>query len=80
MSVKSEFKVADAYPYNHASPVRWILSHIWRYKFFLFSGFGLYILSIAGFSSAPLFVGRAVDAILNPTPDNDLWKWALAVF
>lgn len=79
MSSKSEFKVAEAYTYNRTSPVRWILSHIWRYKFFLLSGFGFYIISLTGFSSAPVFIGRAVDAVLNPVPGNDLWKWALAV-
>jgi len=79
MSSKSEFKVADAYQYNHTSPVRWILSHVWRYKIFLIAGLCLYLISLSGFSSAPLFIGRAVDSILNPSVGNDLWKWALAV-
>jgi ATP-binding cassette, subfamily B, bacterial len=79
MSSKSEFKVADAYQYNHSSPVRWILSHVWRYKVFLIAGLCLYMISLSGFSSAPLFIGRAVDSILNPSVGNDLWKWALAV-
>lgn len=79
MSSKSEFKVADAYVYNRTSPIRWILSHVWRYKGFLIAVFLLDIVSLTGFSSAPVFIGKAVDAVLNPTPGNDLWKWALAV-
>ena len=69
MSAKAEFTVLDAYPYDHRSPVRWIWSHIWRYRRYLFVGLGCYLLSITLYSSAPVFVGWAVAVILNPGPD-----------
>lgn len=76
MSVKAEFTVAEAYPYDHSSRARWLWSHIWRYKVFLLGGLACYLLSIILYSLAPVMVGRAVAVITNPGPDADrqlLW-------
>ncbi len=32
MALKSEFFVQPAYPYDRSGPIRWIWSHVWRYK------------------------------------------------
>ena len=32
---RREFTVADEYVYNRAGPVRWVISHVLRYKRFL---------------------------------------------
>ncbi len=37
MKGKREFRIENEYSYNQSGPVRWILSHLGRYKLFLFS-------------------------------------------
>ena len=59
MSSKSEFTVEGVYSYNRRSVPRWIVSHVWRYKKFLFLSFGLYVISIIAYSLSPVFTGRA---------------------
>ncbi len=64
---KAEFKVADAYQYDHSSPIRWILSHILRYWYLFFgTAFAFLVASAAGTYSRYLF-GVAANAIFNPT-------------
>jgi ATP-binding cassette subfamily B protein len=76
---KSEFTAQDAYHYNQSSPVRWILSHIWRHKRFLFSALGLYLVSIISYSQGPVLIGQAAEEILNPTGGDRLLLLALAI-
>jgi ATP-binding cassette subfamily B protein len=66
VSEKAEFRVQNAYHYNTAGPKRWIASHAWRYKLFLFGMFAGKTISIAAYSIAPVFVGRAAETILHP--------------
>jgi len=35
-----EFRVADEYQHDQSGAERWILSHLWRHKWFLFSFVG----------------------------------------
>ncbi len=79
MTPKSEFTVQDAYRYNQASPVRWILSHIWRHKRFLFSALSLYLVSITSYSQSPVLIGQAAQEILHPTGGNRLLLLALGI-
>jgi ATP-binding cassette, subfamily B, bacterial len=69
VAAKAEFTVTDAYQYDHRSPVRWLWSHIWRYRLFLFGGLACYILSITLYSMAPVLVGEAAEVITNPGAD-----------
>jgi ATP-binding cassette subfamily B protein len=68
-AVASEFEVADAIRGDRRSPVRWVLSHVWRQKwqlFWLFSG----AFTNAAFAAAiPLLIGQAFSAILHSPPD-----------
>ncbi|MBC8170759.1 MAG: ABC transporter ATP-binding protein [Anaerolineae bacterium] len=71
MAYKSEFTVKDAYVYNRSSPVRWILSHIWRYQKFLIANACLYLIAWISFSYAQVMFGVAAEEIINPTrPDG----------
>jgi ATP-binding cassette subfamily B protein len=76
---KSEFTVQDAYPYNRSSPLRWIVSHIWRYKFFTLTALLLYTNAWLVYAGARVVIGRAAEEIMHPSsPDGLLWL-ALAV-
>ncbi|HEY4689428.1 MAG TPA: ABC transporter ATP-binding protein [Anaerolineae bacterium] len=79
MAHKSEFRVENAYPYNHSTTTRWIISHVLRYKGFLLIGVVLTITSLASYSSAPLLIGRAAEAILNPAAGKLLPVLSLAI-
>jgi ATP-binding cassette subfamily B protein len=69
----SEFTVENAYIYNHSGAVRWILSHLWRYKFFLLLGFALFLFAYFTFSySRGILIGNAAEEIINPTGGNAL--------
>lgn len=65
MQSKSEFTVQNAYPYNQASPLRWIISHIWRYKALFLSTPFFYIFSHLMYAGAPVLVGRAADILID---------------
>lgn len=66
---KREFRAADEYHYDRSNAVRWILSHLFRYKrfmaSFLFAAISVAIL----FSSVPRLIGLAFNEILSPNPD-----------
>lgn len=74
---KSEFTVKDAYTYDRRSPVRWILSHVWRYKLFLGLALLFYCGSLTLYSLSPVLIGRAAEEILNPTGGQTLLWLAL---
>lgn len=80
MAQKSEFRVENAYHYNHHSAVRWILSHLWRHKVFFIIGLTLYIVSYISFSySRGILIGQAAEEIINPSGTNTLLMIGLAV-
>jgi ATP-binding cassette subfamily B protein len=79
MTNKAEFTVTDAVHYDHRSPVRWIWSHIWRYRLFLVGALVCYIVSICMFSLAPVLVGQAAGIIMQPGPDADRQLLLLAL-
>ncbi|HEY1353536.1 MAG TPA: ABC transporter ATP-binding protein [Ktedonobacteraceae bacterium] len=62
---RREFTVENAYVYNLRSPVRWIISHLWRYKYLMLC----YLLaSLAGnvvYANVSLLVGAAFTAVLG---------------
>jgi ATP-binding cassette, subfamily B, bacterial len=65
---KSEFRVQDSYHYNWRSPVRWFVSHSWRYKLLLAASFLFKTLALISYSLAPVFVGQAAQAMIKPAP------------
>ena len=54
-----EFTVQQAYEYNHASPLRWIGSHVWRYRRFVVTSMVCYITAWLVYAGAPVMTGRA---------------------
>lgn len=78
-NVKSEFTVKGAYQYNQSSAVRWILSHIWRYKALFIAAVIFSAIDFFSYSQGPILVGKAADEILNPTGGNTLLKLSLGV-
>ena len=69
LPTRREFSVADEYQYDRRGPVRWILSHILRYKTYVFSFLAASTLTAALFSAVPALTGRAFNEVLKPTPD-----------
>ncbi|GCE05064.1 ABC transporter ATP-binding protein [Dictyobacter aurantiacus] len=65
MLAKREFTVADEYRYNWSSPVRWIASHLLRYKFYLFGFMLLCIATNALYASISFLTGSAFNTVLN---------------
>ncbi|MCA9997896.1 MAG: ABC transporter ATP-binding protein, partial [Anaerolineales bacterium] len=62
---KQEFHLESAYAYDQSSPVRWIFSHIWRYKLFLLSFVGGLMLSNGLNAAIPRLTGEAFNVVLG---------------
>ncbi len=64
---KREFHIANEYQYDQSTPLRWVVSHVWRYKWFLL----LFVLGLALSNllnaALPRIIGRAFDIILDAT-------------
>jgi ATP-binding cassette subfamily B protein len=75
----SEFRIQNAYTYDHRSPARWIVSHV-RRSWYLAAGFLFcYIIAWSSYSGAQVLIGRAADEIINPTAANGLMLVALGI-
>ncbi len=79
MATKSEFTVENAYRYNQAGAVRWLISHAWRYKLFVIGALVFKTVSLLTYSAHPIFVGMAADELLNPVGGSRLLMAALGV-
>jgi len=76
--IKREFTVADEYYYNQSSPVRWIVSHLLRYKHLAISFMLAVILTNTLYSAIPVLTGMAFNAVLaGATAQNQLLKISL---
>jgi ATP-binding cassette subfamily B protein len=73
---KREFSVADEYQYDRSTPMRWVISHLVRYKIFLVSFVLASILTNVLFAAVPAITGRAFDEVLQPEPS---WERLLAI-
>ncbi|GHO43975.1 ABC transporter ATP-binding protein [Ktedonospora formicarum] len=62
---KREFTVSNEYTYNHSSPTRWIISHLYRYKFIVLFYMIVAITVNLAFSETRVLVGNAFDAVLR---------------
>ena len=79
-SSKREFRVADEYQYDRSTPVRWVISHLLRYKSFLVSFVLASIVTNVLFSAVPALTGLAFDEVLKPEPSSEqLLAIALAI-
>ncbi|MCB0166393.1 MAG: ABC transporter ATP-binding protein [Anaerolineae bacterium] len=78
-SLKREFSVSEAYVYNQSSPLRWVFSHLWRYKGFLLFYLVMVVIMNALFSSIPRLTGQAFDIVLAQTDTGRLFTIALTI-
>ena len=62
---KREFTVADEYYYNRSGPLRWLLSHLLRYKRFIASYFVGTIMANVLIALVSIFTGLAFNAVLD---------------
>src|SRR5436305_83453 len=62
---KREFTIANEYQYNLTSPVRWIVSHVLRYKRYIASFVLAPILTNMLYSCVPSLSGTAFNAVLQ---------------
>jgi ATP-binding cassette subfamily B protein len=76
---RSEFTVPNTYPYNRSGPIRWIISHIWRYKYFFLATCALYLTAWFSYTYVRLLIGAAAEEIIRPTASDGLLKIGLAV-
>jgi ATP-binding cassette subfamily B protein len=79
VSQKTEFSIQDARRYDHRSSLRWIVSHVWRYKLFALTTMGCYTLAWLVFARAPVLVGQAAQEIIHPTAEAGLLWIALSI-
>ncbi len=63
--LKREFTVVDEHRYNRATPTRWIVSHLVRYKFIVIGFMFASILANVFNASVPTLTGVAFDAVRN---------------
>lgn len=77
---KREFRVADEYQYERSSAVRWILSHLLRYKLLMASFILAAVSAAILFSTVPRLIGQAFNVVMAPDPDpNQLLQIALLI-
>src|SRR5215207_294649 len=79
MSQNTEFSVQHARRYDQRNTLRWLFSHVWRYKLFAFVTMSCYILAWLVFAGAPLMIGRAAQEIIQPTAQDGLLWIALTI-
>ena len=63
--IKREFTVADEYYYDRSSPVRWIVSHLLRYKHLILSFMLAVILTNTLYSVIAILTGMAFNIVLE---------------
>ncbi|HLZ80091.1 MAG TPA: ABC transporter ATP-binding protein, partial [Ktedonobacteraceae bacterium] len=75
-----EFTIANEYHYNRNSPVRWILSHLLRYKPFIASFMLASLITNTLYASVPILTGIAFNAVLQGTSNaSQLFRIALII-
>ena len=67
---RREFTVTDEYVYNRSGPVRWVISHVLRYKRFLSSAVGAMIVANVLLAAIPRLTGTAFNEVLRARPDE----------
>ena len=66
MSNKSEFTVQDAYQYSHQGTIRWLFSHVMRYRWFAIATFLFYLVSHVAYAQGPVLIGKAFEELVDP--------------
>ncbi len=69
-NLNSEFRVAGEIRYDRSSALRWILSHLFRYKHLVASFLVASIVASTLYSSVPRLTGLAFNEVLAANPDS----------
>jgi ATP-binding cassette, subfamily B, bacterial len=69
-ALNREFTIEDEYVYNRASPERWIISHLLRYKRYLATFLVAIFTYSVLYSLTPRLVGFAFDEVTQPLPST----------
>jgi ATP-binding cassette subfamily B protein len=77
MAVRSEFTIESAHTYDRRSAVRWIVSHVWRYKVLLLIVIACYPIAWTAFSYARILIGDVAQEIVTPTVPGALLNLSL---
>lgn len=67
-SAISEFSVERAWRSDQRSPVRWLFSHIWRYKIYILGILIGALGNAGGAAIMPVLVGQAFNAVIAQPP------------
>jgi ATP-binding cassette subfamily B protein len=79
-STTSEFSIQREWHSDRRSPVRWVFSHIWRYKIFLLGILIGALGNAGGGALLPVFIGQAFTAVTQTPADlNTLGTAALLI-
>ncbi len=79
MATNSEFVAVNPYPYNTKNAIRWIVSHIWQYKFVLFGMVAAYLVAWNAFAYGRVLIGDAANEIAEPSGGNTILWLSLGV-
>lgn len=79
MARKTEFTIHDLYEYDQSSVLRWVLSHIWRYRLYAIITLVCFLTAWIVYSAAQVLIGRAVESIITPTGAQTLAMLALMI-
>jgi ATP-binding cassette, subfamily B, bacterial len=78
---KREFTAAYEYTFNRSGAVRWIASHMLRYKHFVASWSITAVVAWVMAGSVSILIGNAFNAIIRPHPDiREVGEIALLIF
>jgi ATP-binding cassette subfamily B protein len=72
---KREFTIENEYQYHRATPIRWIVSHVWRYPLFPVAMVLTAVVNNLAYSYIQVFVGRAFDLITTPGWTTSALLW-----
>lgn len=64
---KREFTAPNAYPYNHSSNVRWLISHLARHKLMVVATMVAGVVMTYTYTYSPVLIGQAAEEVMNPT-------------
>jgi ATP-binding cassette subfamily B protein len=72
---KREFTIENEYQYHRATPIRWIVSHVWRYPLFPVAMVLTAVVNNLAYSYIQVFIGRAFDLITTPGWTTSALLW-----
>ncbi|MEO0561293.1 MAG: ABC transporter ATP-binding protein, partial [Chloroflexota bacterium] len=79
MQQTGEFTIDSAYVFDRRNPLRWIWSHVWRYKILFSFALIMYVVSAVLQSTSRVLIGDAANALVGSAGANRLTQLTLAI-